>query len=195
MKNIKKIMTLLLTLVVFSSMVSNIFAATTTQKLDNSIVLIGDSNTWRLGQSCPDLYHHVTFICRRGATVTECVQNNNQIADYSTKTMYQLCHDLHGAKTIIINLGTNHIGNNSTQSWEIRLKEYKKNYQKLIQKLQINNPNAKIYLCRILPVNKSSKYDNQRVVDINGVVEQMANTNHLTVIDYNGLFSGKDVFL
>lgn len=172
-----------------------VFATTTMPclALDQKTVIIGDSNTVVLKNKCSDI-NDATIFARVSATVGECVNNWNYILPDYNKTMKQLIDALSGDDfhTVVINMGTNHLGGNMTT--------YRTYYQTLLDNLYAKNPDARIYICKILPVNHSlctGKYayllTNQNVNKVNNVVaalyeENAATGRDIRLIDYNTPF-------
>lgn len=86
---------------------------------------------------------------------------------------------------IIIKLGTN---DTKPQNWD--MEAYKKSYQAMIDTFNTIASNPKIILCKPVPVFNTRWGINDSTV-VNGVipiVEEIANENHLSIIDlYNGM--------
>ena len=115
--------------------------------IDSTLLMIGDSNTVALRNYNTDLYP-ATIYARVNGRIEECVENWSRYhADRYNKCIYQLLNELSGSqfKTVVINMGTNNLGGSTTN--------YRSKYRQLMEKLYAKNPNAVIYVCKILPTN------------------------------------------
>lgn len=115
--------------------------------IDSKLLMIGDSNTVALRNYNTDLYP-ATIYARINGRIEECVENWSRYpADRYTKCIYQLLKELSGNqfRTVVINMGTNNIGGSTTK--------FRTKYRELMETLYTKNPNAVIYVCKILPTN------------------------------------------
>ena len=195
----RKIAILFLLALILTMIVPQVSATETVPclQLTKKTIIIGDSNTVVLKNKCSDI-KAATIYARVNGTIGECVNDWNYIlSDYGgdyNKTMKQLIDALRGSDfdTVVINMGTNHLGGNMTS--------YRNYYQLLLDRLWAKNSSAKIYVCKILPVNPAQakgKYayltTNENVQLVNNVVESLYNTNlangrNIGLIDYNTPF-------
>lgn len=115
--------------------------------IDSKLLMIGDSNTVALRNYNSDLYP-ATIYARVNGRIEECVENWSRYhADRYNKCIYQLINELSGNqfKTVVINMGTNNLGGSTSN--------FRNKYRQLMEKLYAKNPNAVIYVCKILPTN------------------------------------------
>ena len=150
----KQIMALALALCCLLSLLPPAAASETVPCLtvDSSLVIIGDSNTVFLKKNNPDI-QPARIYARVNATIAECAENYSRYhADGYDQGIYQLISALEGDsfRTVVINIGTNNAGTPSGT--------YKAYYRQLLENLYEKNPQAVIYLCKILPINPA-KYD------------------------------------
>ena len=147
----KRLLALLLALLCVCAMLPAASATSTVPCLtvDSSLVIIGDSNTVFLKKNNTDI-QPARIYARVNATIAECVQNYSSYhADGYSKGMYQLISGLSGSsfKTVVINIGTNNAGT-ATSTFQAK-------YRQLLNLLYQKNPEAVIYVCKILPINPS----------------------------------------
>ena len=115
--------------------------------VDSSLIIIGDSNTVFLKKNNPDI-QPARIYARVNATIAECAENWSRYhADGYDKGIYQLISELDGDSfdTVVINVGTNNAGTPSST--------YKDYYREVVTNFYTKNPDAVIYLCKILPIN------------------------------------------
>ena len=118
--------------------------------VDSSLVIIGDSNTVFLKRNNPDI-QAARIYARVNATIAECAENWSRYhADGYDKGIYQLISELDGSSfdTVVINIGTNNAGTPSST--------YKEYYREVLTNFYTKNPDAVIYLCKILPINPAN---------------------------------------
>ena len=147
-----RILALALTVLMMVTMLPTVSASETVPCLtvDQSLVIIGDSNTVYLKKLNPDI-QAARIYARVNATIAECARNYSSYhADGYDYGIYQLISALDGSSfhTVIINIGTNNAGTPGST--------YKEYYADLLTMLYGKNPNAVIYLCKILPINPNN---------------------------------------
>ncbi len=116
--------------------------------VDSTLVIIGDSNTVFLKKNNPDI-QPARIYARVNATIAECVNDWSYHADGYNQGICQLITALDGSsfRTVVINIGTNNAGT-PTQTFQ-------KDYRTLLELLYAKNPDAVVYVCKILPINPS----------------------------------------
>ncbi len=142
--------------------------------VDSSLVIIGDSNTVFLKRNNPDI-QAARIYARVNATIAECASNYSRYhADGYDYGIYQLISALEGSsfRTVVINIGTNNAGTPS--------ESYKADYRRLLNNLYEKNPDAVVYLCKILPINPArydgpytSVFTKANIIRINTAVEEL----------------------
>ncbi|MBR6376802.1 MAG: S-layer homology domain-containing protein, partial [Oscillospiraceae bacterium] len=172
----KRLLAFALALVCVISLLPQAAASATVPCLtvDGSLVFIGDSNTVFLGRNNSDI-QAARIYARVNATIAECVENWSRYhADGYSKGIWQLISELSGSsfRTVVINIGTNNAGTPS--------ETFRSQYRQLLNNLYAKNPNAVIYVCKILPINPknysgsyTSIFTTANINRINGLVADL----------------------
>ena len=172
----KRLLALVLTLICALGLLPAASATDTVPCLtvDSSLVIIGDSNTVYLKKNNPDI-QPARIYARVNAGIAECVENYSRYyADGYSRSMYELISALSGDsfRTVVVNIGTNNAGTPSAT--------FRSYYRRLLELLLGKNPNAVIYLCKILPINPRNYNGNYpqifttaNINRINGVVQEL----------------------
>ena len=163
--------------------------------VDDTLLLIGDSNTVALQNYNSDLTP-ARMYARVNGVIAETVENWSRYPAYGyDKGIYQLLCELSGDefRTVVINMGTNNLGTNLTK--------FRGYYAQLLQNLYEKNPDAVIYVCKILPTNPANcsgdyvnLYTPANVAKINSAVlevyeEYLELGYDVRVLDFNTPFA------
>ncbi len=146
-------------------------------KSKNSIIFIGNSLTQNF--ELAELFQNLS------------IKNRGIISDY-TSTLYNRLEPIIEEKPekIFIEIGINDLGINLPNDTLI------KNYTKIIEKLQSETPNSKIYIQSLFPVKNESQYlksitnpeVNKNVVLVNKELKSICEKKKLTYIDIYSSF-------
>lgn len=146
-------------------------------KSENSIIFIGNSLTQNF--ELAELFQNLS------------IKNRGIIGDY-TSTLYNRLEPIIEEKPekIFIEIGINDLGINLPNDSLVN------NYIKIIEKLQSETPNSKIYIQSIFPVKNESQYlksitnpeVNKNVVLVNKELKSICEKKNLTYIDIYSSF-------
>jgi len=144
--------------------------------INSDIVFYGDSHTKNsdFRQYFPEI-----SICNLG-------QNGDSLKDLIQRV--QIIETVHPKKIFFMG-GIN-------GSYSMKLEEYKQQYDTLFALIQSRNPNSKLYIESLLPVNPKMYYvfcDNKKVKQINEVLKEVATKHHLVFIDLYSVYAKNDI--
>ncbi len=170
------------------------------EKQKTKIACIGDSITAGLHiEELDDIYpvqlNHLLgcgydvnpYFGKSGAAIWRHCKGLFQVSYIETIQCENACR--WGADVVVICLGTNDTLSQSNDTFK---KEFKEDYQKILQKLIRNSPEARAYICKIPPIfgQRNATYA-AAVPGINELISEVAASSGAILIDLNTPFLSK----